>query len=32
VVRGVIQGYGPESYILGLEAAVRLVREQEGSR
>jgi 3-dehydroquinate dehydratase-2 len=32
VVRGVIMGFGPESYILGLEAAVRLVREQEGSR
>ncbi len=29
VVRGVIMGFGPESYILGLEAAVRLVRGEE---
>ncbi len=28
VVRGVIMGFGPESYILGLEAAVRLVRNE----
>lgn len=27
VVRGVVVGFGAESYLLGLEAAVRLVRE-----
>ncbi len=29
VVRGVIMGFGPESYLLGLEAAVRLARKEE---
>ncbi|MDR5710086.1 MAG: type II 3-dehydroquinate dehydratase [Armatimonadota bacterium] len=32
VVQGIIMGFGPESYILGLEAAVRLVRGKEEVR
>ncbi|MCS7173466.1 MAG: type II 3-dehydroquinate dehydratase [Armatimonadetes bacterium] len=32
VVRGLIIGFGPESYVLGLEAAVRLARGKEEVR